>query len=351
MTVPAVLLDPLEALVWGQDPGQVRVALALPGAGPLGMARPAAIAAAVLAAETVNDGGGVRDRPLRLIPVDAGAGPAGSAAALAPLVDGGLVDAVVGFHTSDVHRALERVTAGRVPYFFTAPHEGGHRLPGVVRVGPGPLRQLAGPIRELSRAGARRWALVGSDYVWPRSVHRAVRRVIREAGGEVVGERLEPLGGSRPAEAVRTVESWRPDAVLLSMVGRDLALFNRAFAASAMQGRVLRLSGGLEETGLLEIEGDRTGSLFSAMDWYAGDPEDEVSLRYARRWGEVRPPLASYARSCFDGLMLFAETAAEGRLDPARPWAGLRPEEAVTLARPGVLACAEGVMLRPLARS
>lgn len=344
-------MDPLEVLVRGRDPRQVRVALALPGAGPLGMARPAAMAAAVLAAETVNDDGGIRDRAMRLVPVDAGAGPAGSAAALAPLVDGGLVDAVVGFHTSDVHRELERVTAGRLPYFFTAPHEGGERRPGVVRVGPDPLRQMAEPIRQLSRAGARRWALVGSDYVWPRSVHRAVRRVIREAGGDVVGEQLEPLGRSRPAEAVRRVESWRPDAVLLTMVGRDLALFNRAFADSPMLGRVLRLSGGLEETGLLEIEGDRTGTLFSAMDWYAGDPEDEVSDRYAHRWGEVRPPLASYARSCFDGLMLFAESASEGRLDPSRPWAGLHPEEAGALVRPGLLACADGVLLRPLGRS
>ncbi len=304
-----VLLDPLAALVAGPDRDCLRVGLAIPASGVLGLTGPAALAATVLAAEEVNARGGVGGRRVELIPIDAGAPAEVVADEVRSLLMSQSLEVLFGFHTSDIHRRLERLTAGRIPYFFTPPHEGGKRLEGLALLGDGPADQLLPIAQQLAGpTGRRRWALVGNDYIWPRAVHAAARDILRDHGADVVHAELVAFGRVDSERIIDDVRRLRADAVLLSLVGRDLATFNRAFACSPLAGRVSRVSGALEETGLLEIEGDDTGELYSSMPWYAADPDSEgLRERYGDRWGTRAPHLGVYAAGCYDGLHLMAE--------------------------------------------
>lgn len=338
----ATLLDPLEARLTPPARDEFRLGLMVPRSGALGLTSPAALAAAALAAEEINERGGVRGRRMSLAVIDAGRSPAEVAAEVADLIDAQSLVGLVGFHTSDVHRATERVTASRVPYLFTPPHEGGSRLPGVALSGPGPLEQLGPALAGLVRHATRRWALVGNDYIWPRSVHAAATSLIRDAGGAVVASIFAPLGQVDAEQILAAVQASDADAMLLSLVGRDLATFNRAFAASPLRGRILRVSGALDETGLLEIGGDETGDLFATMDWFASDTDDDGFVaRYTARWGEAAPSLGVYARGCYDGLHLVADIGRAGNLDVAGFASAVRRR----VARWPRLACADGMRL------
>jgi ABC-type branched-subunit amino acid transport system substrate-binding protein len=186
----------------------------------------------------------------------------------------------------------------------------------VALFGPGPTEQLQPVIDHLTSRSLSRWALVGSDYIWPRSVHAGAVPLIRDAGADVVGSTYVPLGSVDPEPIIEGLRRCGAQAVLLSLVGRDLATFNRAFAASGLLGRVVRVSGALDETGLLEIDGDDSGELYAAMEWFAADPdEDGFVERYAARWGPVAPPLGEYAHGCYAGLQLLAQLARQGDLD------------------------------------
>ena len=67
------------------------------------------------------------------------------------------------------HAAMRRVETSPEPVY-----EGGERAPGVFMVGETPPRQLKPAIHWLAeQRGARRWYLVGNDYVWPHVSHRA----------------------------------------------------------------------------------------------------------------------------------------------------------------------------------
>lgn len=312
------LTDPVTTILVPPAVDEVRWGLVVPQSGPLGLTSPAALAAAALAAEEINAGGGVRGRRLSLVVVDAGREPDLVAQGVAQLLATSAVEALIGFHTSDVHRALERVIAGRVPYLFTPPHEGGRRRPGVGLSGPGPIEQIRPAVPRLVRRSIRRWALVGNDYIWPRAVHAAAVPLIAHAGGSVVAQSFVPLGDVDPERILATLRGTSAQAVLLSLVGRDLATFNRAFAQSSLAGQVVRLSGALDETGLLEIDGDVTGELFATMDWFASDADaDGVLDRYAVRWGPHPPPLGGYARGCYDGIALLGRLAQRGELQVA----------------------------------
>jgi ABC-type branched-subunit amino acid transport system substrate-binding protein len=108
------------------------------------------------------------------------------------------------------------------------------------------------------------------------------------------------------------------DAVLLSLVGRDLVAFNREFTRAGLDRRVVRLSGALEENGLYAVGGDATGELFACMPSFAaadGDADEgQLALqeRHARRSGPGAPVVCAYARGVYDGVRL-AAALAEGR--------------------------------------
>lgn len=329
----SVVRDSTELLVTGPDATVLRLGLLLPLSGPLGLTGPSGLSAACLAAAEVNAAGGAAGRPVELVPVNAGRAPGAVAAEARFLADAGLVQAFVGFHTSDVHRALEAALTGRVPYVFTPPHEGGPRRPGVVLLGDSPERQLGPALHWLSeRLRLRRWALVGSDYIWPRSVHRVAARLVRSLGAEVVLDRLVPFplaAGADPEagfeELVAALGRAGAQAILLSLVGSDLAVFNRVFAASRLSPRVVRLSGALEENVLLATGGDDTGELYSAMRSFAGQAEERriaLAERYRRAFGEVAPVLDTYAEGCYDGVHLVVALAAAGMLTARHGRAG-----------------------------
>jgi ABC-type branched-subunit amino acid transport system substrate-binding protein len=297
------------------------------------------MACAVLAAEDANTGRRRADLPLDLVPIDAGRRPDAVANDVASLVAARAIDTLVGFHTSDVHRRLDATVGGRLPYVFTPPHEGGPRSAGVVLLGEGPAEQLRPVIERLaSGTRLRRWALIGNDYIWPRAVHASAGTLLHRAGGDVVLQRMVPFGAVAAERLIRDLVRARVDAVLLSLVGRDLATFNRAFARSAGTRQIVRVSGSLDETGLLEADGDSTGELYAAMHWFATDRQsEEFQDRYRQRWGPTAPTVSVYAQGCYEGVQLVSHLAHAGALTPAsatRAAAQLRPRRAgVRLAR------------------
>jgi urea transport system substrate-binding protein len=322
--IEARLTDPLQAQLLPRGPGRLRVGLVVPQSGALGMVGPSAVNAGLLAAHELNVSDGVRGAYVDLVLVDGGRSPLEVAAEVDRLRAADAVDALVGFHTSDVHRAVEATVAGRTPYVFTPPHEGGGRGPGVVCIGTDPANQLRLPIAWLTaRHSLRRWALVGNDYIWPQSVHHAATRLVHGAGGRVVLDRLVPLGEVRH-HMDRLLEELRrsaADAVLLSFVGRDLAEFNKAMRQADLDRCLVRLSGALEENGLLACDGDRTGLLYAAMSSFVSLAEERhqaLAERYTTLFGPQAPVLDTYAAGVYDGLQLVAALANGDGLRPER---------------------------------
>ena len=77
---------------------------------------------------------------------------------------------------------------------------------------------------------ASRWYLIGSDYVWPwlshkrdQEIHRGRRRACRRR--RVRADRRAQ--SQQPASA--RIRAARPDVVLISLIGTDSVVFNRAF--------------------------------------------------------------------------------------------------------------------------
>ncbi|SDG97681.1 substrate-binding domain-containing protein [Nonomuraea jiangxiensis] len=304
----AAIVDPFEARLLPSY--AIRIGLVVPVSGVLGLMGPCAINCALLAAEELNAAAGLLGRPVELVLIDGGRPAAEVAAEVSGLVGSGTVQAVAGSHASDVRVRVVAAVAGRVPFVYAPPYEGGGHAPGVYFLGETPARQLAPGIEWLAGTRrARRWFLLGNDYVWPRLVHASARRLLHARGAGVVGESFVRYG-----EAVRWVDrvaDAKPDAILLTLIGSDLVAFNRAYAAAGLGAA--RLCGALEEHGLLGIGGDGTGELYASMGYFRGLPTDagqDFGERYATRFGPDAPMLNAHGHGCYEAVAMLAALCA-----------------------------------------
>ena len=318
---------------------------------------PSCQACAELAVDEINRAGGLRGREINLITVDAGAQPEQVADVAEQLLDCDALDAVVGMHISNVRAALAPRIGGRIPYVYTPLYEGGEHRPGVYAIGETPEDQLRPALTWMAmQRGARRWALIGNDYVWPRASHALARRFIADFDGEVAWEVYLPLGTEDFEPCLERLAEMGADAVLVSLVGQDAIAFNRAFGEREMHRRLLRLSMAMDENTLLGIGAQNTINLFAASGYFTSletEANHAFIERYRGRFGMRAPVPGAHGQSIYEGFAFLnaAQNAERGR--PVRI-PGVRGSVYLDNGRKGIpiyLAEADGVNFRVLPKS
>ncbi|WP_439587924.1 substrate-binding domain-containing protein [Hydrogenophaga sp.] len=302
------------ASAWRDGDRTFSVGLFVPMSGVAGIWGPSAIACATLASEEINRFGGLIGREISLKCFDASDEVEDISDMTREVVESGSIDVIVGMHTSSVRRSVIEGCRGRLPYIYTALHEGGEGSNGVFTLGETPERQLRPAIEMfVSERHARRWMFVGNDYQWPWISHRLARRYVHEAGGTVLSDTYVPFNVGDFSEILERIEREKPQAVLLSLVGQDAIDFNRAFGHAGLASRTLRLSCAIEENMLLAI-GDRNTEDLFVCSGYFGALGDDANMgfkeRYHQRFGQRAPTLNSLGQSTYEGVHFAAALAA-----------------------------------------
>ena len=292
---------------------RLRIAFLIPLSGPAGLWGPSCQTSAMLASQEVNAAGGILGREIELVFTDAGADPELVAEDTLDLIAENRAEAVIGMHISAVRVALVRALRGRLPYVYTPVYEGGEQSPGLFMVGETPARQLKPAIHWLAEhRQARRWYLIGNDYIWPHVSHRAARRYVKDSGGEVVGVDYVPFGCEDHEMYLARIRKAQPDVVLVSMVGTDCVTFNRAFASSGLARHMLRLSVASEENTLFGIGAKHAENFYFTAGYLAvlDTPANQAFLdRYHAAFGRDAPMPNTIGQSCYEGIRLYAELA------------------------------------------
>jgi urea transport system substrate-binding protein len=296
-----------------RDRNKLRIANFISLTGPAGIWGPAATNSSLLAASEINQRGGILGREIEVVFHDAGGDIEDIVQTASDVVASGDADVIIGSHISAVRVALRKVVTGRIPYVYTPVYEGGEKTPGVIAIGETPRAQSRPAIEWLANVKkAKRWYLIGSDYVWPWLSHRATKKYIADAGGRVVGEEFVRLGEHDHSTQLERIRAAKPDVVLISLIGTDSIVFNRAFAEQGLAGKMLRLAGAMDETVLLGIGADNTENLFCASGYFVhmATRENEIfRCQYEASFGRYAPPVGSVGQSNYEGLR-FLETVA-----------------------------------------
>lgn len=292
------------------DDGSLRLGAITNASGPGAVYSLSAELMAELAVAEVNADGGIAGSPVRLVTADDGT-EAGQAATEAERMARLGCRAVFVNSTSASFEAVRRALAGRdVLVVHSVLNEGGGVSPTAVRFGERPraqLEALVGPT--MASTGARRWFLVGEDYVWSHGVHAAARRVIARAGGTVAGESLTALGTSDFTPVIERIGGSGADLVLSSLIGADEVAFERQSEAAGLRGTVRTVSLVLEESTLAHI-GERAGEgLRTALAYFQDGPidgNDDLVRRYRAAYGTWAPAITALSETVYESIHRYA---------------------------------------------
>lgn len=215
----------------GVEPDGLRVGLLYSLRGRLAETERSIHRGALLAVKQVNEAGGVRGRPLVPVTADYASDCAAAAAQVRDLVHQKGVFACVGGYTSASRVAmLPAIHEGRSLLIYPTYFEGLETDSRTFYAGAAPNQFLVDYVRWILAKLGTRLFVVGSDYVYPRTLAAMVHSLARTDGAEVVAERYVPLGQTDFASTLAEIARLRPDVVISNLVGTDsTSAFYRQF--------------------------------------------------------------------------------------------------------------------------
>ncbi len=281
--------------------------------GPMATSEGALVATVKLAVEEINQGGGLLGRRVELRIEDTRADPATAAQAATRLIREQGAVALFGCWTSACRQAVRPIVESqRHLLFYPMAYEGMERSPHIIYTGPTPNQQVL-PAADWAMSGfGRRVYLLGTDGLAPRRVNAMLREFVQIAGGQVLGERYVPLGGTDMAAAMTELVELKPDLVLNTLAGdSNRALFD-ALAAAALTDLPL-LSFAAAEPEMRAYGGGRLDRHFTAWSYLQSLPgaaNQSFLTRLRRSQGEAAQA-SDPAVSAYVAVRLWAAAVAE----------------------------------------
>ncbi len=260
-----------------------------------------------LAVQKINAEGGVLGQPVEVVTVDDEANVTKSTQLAQRLINQDQVDFLFGTIPGDTAGAVAQVSNEAQVPFATAimgdpPFCGDYFFP----FGEPDQTMLEGIVPRMLAEHGKNVALVGSDYVFPRSFNAKARAMVEAAGGTVVLEEYSPLGTTDWQPVVGKISGASPDWIMSAVVGGDaVGLVTQADQA-----------GLLDETGLTGISliqdyypslTTRTeGMVLSGRysDQLEGAANEEFVAAFREAYGE--DPIPSVSANAYEGVQAIA---------------------------------------------
>lgn len=186
-----------------------------------------------LAVEEINAAGGVLGRKIELMHLDPQGDNARYQEFARRLLQRDKVDLLIGGITSASREALRPiVNRADALYFYTNQYEGGVCDANMISVGAVPEQQFSTLIPWMVEKYGKRNYVIAADYNFGQISAEWNRVLMKQLGGEVIGEEFIPLGVSQFAQTIQNIQRANPDWLMTLVVGAAQdSYFEQASAA------------------------------------------------------------------------------------------------------------------------
>jgi urea transport system substrate-binding protein len=265
-----------------------------------------------LAVEEANQSGGANGQQIEMVVADCRSDAAYCAQQAEKLIVRDGVKALFGCWTSTCRKAVKTVVEKHHHLlFYPLQYEGLEQSPDIVYTGAAPNQQIIPMALWALQHQGKRFYLIGSDYIFPRTANLMVKDVLLAQGGQLLGERYLPLGASDMAAAVKEIAAQRPDFVLNTLNGDSNLHFFRALHEAGINAEKTPVfSTSVAEVGLAAMGADLTTGHYAAWNYFQSldNAENKAFVaRFKQRFGKDRvlddPMEASYI-----GVKLWVDT-------------------------------------------
>ncbi|MDD2913744.1 MAG: ABC transporter substrate-binding protein [Gallionella sp.] len=318
----AVLVSALLYTQYGQTKPGIKIGVLHSLTGTMAASETPLVDALRLAVEEANQSGGLNGQQIEMIVEDCRSDAAYCAQQAEKLIMQDKVQALFGCWTSACRKAVKSVVGKHHHLlFYPLQYEGLEQSPDIIYTGAAPNQQIIPMALWALQHQGKRFFLIGSDYIFPRTANLMVKDVLLAQGGKLLGEHYVPLGASNMTNIVKEIAAQRPDFVLNTLNGdSNLHFFRALHNAGISAANVPVFSTSVAETGLAAIGVDLTNGHYAAWNYFQSldnAVNNAFVARFKRRFGKDRvlddPMEASYI-----GVKLWVDTVrSQGSTDLA----------------------------------
>jgi len=278
------------------------------------------IDAEVLALEEINANGGLRGRRVEWVKADGRSDWPTFAREAERLIDQEKVSVIFGCWTSASRKSVKPVVEQKSHLLiYPMAYEGLEQSPNIVYTGAAPNQQVIPAVSWCHQVlKARKFFLVGSDYVWPHCVNEITKDQLKALGAECVGESYILFGSAEVAPSVEAIQKAKPDVIISTVVGDSNGPFyQRLQAAGILPDRIPVLSFCIAEDELRKLPLRAMVGDYAAWNYFQtiDRPENrEFIRRFQARYGADRVTSDAIV-AAYDSVKLWAQAVHEAETD------------------------------------
>lgn len=215
----------------------IRLGMVLSSSGFMSIVEPYQIAVLLMGIEEVNRRGGING--VKLVPElrDPGSKWGNYAKYAKELVNGG-VSIFHSCYTSASREALLPVIQrANGLLFYPTYYEGRECTDNMIMTGSCPNQQVNNSVPWMMKRAGKNIYLLGSNYIYPRTMNKAAKQVIAANGGKVVGEKYVALNVTDTTgyrDIVKDIKAKKPSWVLSNVVGASGDAFMQEFTRQGL---------------------------------------------------------------------------------------------------------------------
>ncbi len=272
---------------------EVTVGILHSATGTMAISETGSIQAEKLAIEQINAMGGILGRKIKVIQEDGASDWPTFAEKAKKLLVKDKVASVMGCWTSASRKAaLPVFEKENGLLFYPTFYEGLEQSKNVFYTGQEATQQILAGLDWIAKEKkAKKFYLIGSDYIWPRTSMKIARKHIeRNLKGKVVGEEYIALGDTQFGSVINKIKLKRPDVIYAAVVGgSNVAWFKQLNAAGLNSKKQTMLTISVTEDEVLGIGGENLAGFYSAMKYFQSqdNPENLAFVKaFKAKWGK-----------------------------------------------------------------
>jgi two-component system NtrC family sensor kinase len=260
--------------------------------GTMAISEMALIDAEKMAIAEINQAGGVLGRQIWPIVEDGASRPEIFAQKAQKLIQQDQVATLFGCWTSSSRKAvLPILEAHNALLWYPLQYEGLETSPHVFYTGSCPNQQVQPAVQWLLDNKGRRFFLLGSDYVFPRTANKIIKADLHRLNGELLQETYVPLGSVDFGEVIAQIQALQPDVIFSTLNGdSNLAFYQQYHAAGLTPAQMPIMAVSIAE-GELQTIGAIAAGHYASWTYFQSleHPRNQAFVQnFQRHYGATR---------------------------------------------------------------
>lgn len=180
----------------------------------------------MMAIDEINAKGGVLGKKIEPVTEDGASNPTTFAEKAKKLLQQDKVATVFGCWTSASRKAVLPVfEENNGLLWYPVQYEGMESSPNIFYTGAAPNQQIVPAVDWLLKNKGKKFFLLGSDYVFPRTANKIIKAEVAAMGGQVTAEEYTPMGHTDFSTIINKIKASKPDVVFNSLNGDSNVAF------------------------------------------------------------------------------------------------------------------------------